>query len=139
MTIWNLEEEGRGDNIGKGTLKTRAGEVEVRVPMSSLPEADLVQVKDLDSSWQIFQFADGSEIRCQIQGLSDYLEALFLAGIVDVNIDKWRAAKAAAAALKAATAEYYHTITQLGGESVEEGTYGDYRSWYEIPGVPGGW
>ena len=114
--------------------------VEVRFApefVSKIKNPRIKAIRDWDKSWPTIILEDGLVFHGQPHAdLSDVIEK----GLIeDIDKEKFKAANAALQKARSAIAEYYETIKFLGGELKQDGSYEDYRSWHEIPGVPGHW
>ncbi len=66
-----------------------------------------------------------------------YMEEEQWVKISKPDMDKYQAAKKATEELKAARYKYIETMKSLKAITKSSGSYEDYESWLEIPGIPG--
>lgn len=104
--------------------------------MSIFQNAHVVKVIDPAESWSTIVLSNGQSFdgqpHCSLLELAEM-------GLVDVDIAKLRSLLAAKEAIAKAEEDYLLLVKSLGGEPKEQGNYEDYRSWYEVPDVPGEW
>lgn len=66
-----------------------------------------------------------------------YMEEEDWVRVSQPDMTKYQTAKAAAAELKAARLKYREVMKSLKAVTKSSGSYEDYESWLEVPGVPG--
>jgi len=105
--------------------------------VSKIKNHRIKAIRDWSQSWPTIILADGFVFQGQIY--ADLSEVVEKGLIEEIDKEKFDAANEALKKVRSAIAEYYETLQSLGGELKEDGSYEDYYTWYEIPGVPGHW
>ena len=129
---FHLENQEDNFKFINSLLKYKGQEKYVYVMNGEFPDSEVISIDlaDFDSPYAA-NFVNGEKIYFDYFNYADSL--LFRD---DVDIEKYKAAITAESALIAAKKAYRDDMTALGAVIAESGSYGDYRSWLEIPGIP---
>jgi hypothetical protein len=102
-------------------------------------QSSIVKVERWSDAWSEITLKNGHVFQGQ---LHVNLEQALSLGILDLspeNEAKLKTLNTALAAKHLAESTYHAAVLEAGAILHEDGSYEDYRSWYEIPGVPGTW
>jgi hypothetical protein len=132
VVSFHLENEEDNFKFINSLLKYKGHEKIVYVMDGEFPNSEVVSI-DLANSNEPYaaNFSNGEKVYFSFFSYEDSIPFRD-----DVDIQKYQAAITAENALLAAQQAYRDAMNALGALQMECGTYEDYRSWLEIPGIP---